>query len=296
MAEVLRRVVGLLERAQHERAERAGARARCAARAARRAWRSRRAARRPAMADMRSGSGGVGTSARRAGRPGARRARVRALVHAIQARHASLGRAARRRPRWRRSSGARSGGGTRSATRARISRTLPCSSKANSGSSRVDDERAARSRSALQRGGGVRARRAAAAPHGSAADSLAGEDAIDPLVVQARVGADQRAVEGGAHDLRAVQLQLDGDGRGARRPGAASRRRSESAARQHRLDRAGHVDAGGAPARLAVDRRALGARGRRRRRCAPTRVVVAVSVLLGGDRVVEVARAEPGRS
>ena len=101
--------------------------------------------------------------------------------------------AARRPARWRRSSGARSAGGTRSARARAPRRTLPCASNSNSGSL-PSRSRARRARALV-----AAAPRAAAARRGQRLGPrlvgrlAAGEDAIDALVVQPRVGADQRA-------------------------------------------------------------------------------------------------------
>jgi len=80
---------------------------------------------------------------------------------------------------------------------------------------------------------------------------LTGEDAVDPLVVKALVRADHRSVESRAHELRAVQLELDRDGQalalGHERAGVVG-----ELLRQHRLDRARRIYAGPASARLDV--------------------------------------------
>ena len=89
----------------------------------------------------------------------------------------------------------------------------------------------------------------------------AGEDPVDPVVVQPLVRADRRAVEGRFDALRAAQLELDGDRQAvdvrAQRAGVVRQRLG-----QHRLDRARHVDAGRAAVGLAVDRRARAHVGR----------------------------------
>ena len=120
---------------------------------------------------------------------------------------------------------------------------------------------------------------------------VAGEDPVDALVVQARVGADRRAVERRAHDVGARRS------RARRSPPRARSPRHERAGvvgqrlGQHRLDAAGDVDARPAPRRLAVDERA----GRDERADVgdvhpdARRAVVE---RLGGDRVVEVARGD----
>ena len=84
---------------------------------------------------------------------------------------------------------------------------------------------------------------------------LAGEDTIDARVVQPRVGADQRAVECGAHHGRPVEVELDRDREPVlmrdQRAGVVGERLG-----QHRLDLAGDVHARRAPERLPVDGRA----------------------------------------
>ena len=173
----------------------------------------------------------------------------------------------------------------------------------------VDDERAAALALALQRGGGLArgAQRRAPRLGGGLAP---GEDAVDLLVVQARVRADHRAVEGGAREHRAVQLHLDGH-RHALDSGHQRARVAGERVRQHRLDGARRVHAGGAPARLAIQRRALRhVRGDvgdvhphadRPRRALPVVAGAAAAAAgaapavavdrLGGDGVVEVACA-----
>ncbi len=152
---------------------------------------------------------------------------------------------------------------------------------------RLDRERAARLPRILQRGGGaarggqrLRPRRARALG--------TGEDPVHPRVVQALVGADDRAVEGAAAQPRPVELELDRD----REPVLVGHERARAVGEhlgQHRLDRAGHVDARGAPERLAVDG---GARLHVVRDVGDVHPHPhgAVGEHLGGDRVVEVAR------
>src|SRR5436190_4551915 len=114
----------------------------------------------------------------------------------------------------------------------------------------------------------------------------AGEDAVDLVVVQARVGADARAVEGGTLHLRTTQLEFDGD----REPFDAGHERARvvgQRAREHRLHRAGHVDAGRAPVRLAVERIARAHVGRDVGDVDP-HPPVAVAQRLAGERGVEV--------
>ena len=134
--------------------------------------------------------------ATRAGRPAAATAsRLRALVDAVQRRDRRARRAASRPARWRRSSGARSAGATRSA-RSRL-RSVDVAAR---GRRRT---RARPTRSPARRaprGGACSAAAAARAAasgsaHGSSRRLGAGEDPVDAVVVQALVGADQRAVE-----------------------------------------------------------------------------------------------------
>ena len=114
------------------------------------------------------------------------------------------------------------------------------------------------------------------------------EDPVDPRVVEPGVGADDGAVERAAHELRAVEVELDGDGQavleGHERAGVVGQGLG-----QHRLDLAGHVHAGRAAVGLAVDR------GARRHMRGDVRDVHphpdhAALEPLRADRVVEVAR------
>ena len=181
-----------------------------------------------------------------------------AFVHAVQARRRRARRAAARPLRWRRSSGARSGGGTRSARARAPPRRVPSSSKTNSGSEESSvsaplcpcgDPRSSAAAAVArgrQRLGPGRARRARARRR-----------SVDLLVAQALVRADQRAVEGGLRDRRPVQLELDRHRRALlprhERAGVVRER-----LRQHRLDRARHVHARAAAPGLQIDERALG--------------------------------------
>ena len=91
-----------------------------------------------------------------------------------------------------------------------------------------DLQRAAdRSRARCERPRPPRGHRPAAAPTRSCGALVTGEDAIHPLVVQARVGADQRAVEGAAaHPLRCqLELELHGHRQPIGARASASRRR-----------------------------------------------------------------------
>ena len=98
----------------------------------------------------------------------------------------------------------------------------------------------------------------------------AGEDPVHLRVVEPRVRADQRAVEGGAHDVGAVEVELDGDREAVLVRARASRRRwrapRAASARpcpaRRRWSRAGRPR-GRPPSRAA--------RARRRRRCGPRR-------------------------
>ena len=135
--------------------------------------------------------------------------RLRALVDAVERGHLAACRAASRPPRWRRSSGARSAGATRSSRSPASPVTWPSWEKSNSGSTvstasaprawRAASSAAAASRAAYER---LRPRRLGLL--------LAGEDAVDARVVEPRVGADRRAREGAAAQRRALELELDG--------------------------------------------------------------------------------------
>ncbi len=151
----------------------------------------------------------------------------------------------------------------------------------------VDHKRAAGVARSLQLGGRGTGRHQRSAPWFGCL-LVPREDAIDLLVVQAHVGANQRAAEACGDDLRAPQQHLDSHRQTLHsrheRAGVAGERM-----REHRLDRAGHVDACRAPARLKVDRRA------QRHVCGDVgdmdpNAHSSVGQSLGGDRVVEVAR------
>ena len=164
--------------------------------------------------------------------------------------------------------------------------TLPAASKRNSGSadstSRLVAPRCSASAAATSR----------AASSGSAtvlgSGDAAGEDRVELVVVEAGVGADPAAVEAGRArprprpqlDLRRHRQPLDPRRQAA---GVAGER-----VRQHRLDRAGHVGAVGAPPRLEVERRARLHVGGDVGDVDPD--AGAVALALGGDGVVEVAR------
>ena len=228
VAEVARRVVGLLERAQDERAEREPAAPGAPHVSARRSLRDRRRrARPPATGTCCSGSGGVGTSSEASCVDEALDALgVRALVHAVEARHAALLRAGCATAslaaiircsirRW--DSVCARARHSRDVARARRTRTRAPRSRPSSAPLRSR----ARCSAAARR----RARRASGSAHGSCGRLAAGEDAVHALVVQALVGADQRAVERRARDLAPCELELDRDRQALLARHAASRRR-----------------------------------------------------------------------
>ena len=114
------------------------------------------------------------------------------------------------------------------------------------------------------------------------------EDPVHARVVEPLVGADDRAVEGRAPDLRTRELELDRD----RQPVLARHERARPVRQclgQHRLDQPRHVDGVRAPERLAVQRRA-GPHVRRHVGDVHPDAHRAVGQFLGRDRVVEVAR------
>ena len=257
VAEVPGRVVGLLERAQHERAERDPSVPGASACGAPPPGRSPPRAPPPGRGTSGRAAAVWGPRARPAAPPAARSARARGARARGTDRGCRGRRAARRRLRWRRSSGSRSGDGTPSARAARSRPARRCSSKLNSGSSDSTVSAPARSRSRASAPAAARATAERLRPRLLRA-LLAGEDPIDAVVVQARVGADQRAVEGAAADPPVLtELELDGHrqtvGAGHQRAGVAGER-----VREHRLDRPGDVDAGGPAPGLAVQRAALG--------------------------------------
>ena len=115
---------------------------------------------------------------------------------------------------------------------------------------------------------------------------VAREDSVDALVVQALVGADRRAIERRPLDRGPGEVELDGDRR-APRPGNERAGVVGQRLGQHRLDAAGDVDARPAARGLAIDERArrdvradVGDVHPYARHAAVER--------LGGDRVVEV--------
>src|SRR6185437_4974550 len=153
---------------------------------------------------------------------------------------------------------------------------------------RVDRERAGGLSPALERGGGIAGCRQRLRPRPARA-LAAREDAVDAVVVQPLVRADQRAVERRRDDLRPRELHLHGHGR-AVEPGAQRARVAGERVRQHRRDRAGGVDAGGALARLAVQAR-IEPHMRGDVRDVDPHADARPLDHLGGDRVVEVLRA-----
>ena len=160
---------------------------------------------------MRSGSGGVGTSSEASCVDQPLDALgLRALVHAIQARHAS---------RSASSSRDRLVGGDHQVLDQAVGLGLRARADLDDVAALVEVElRLAREstasapRCSRARCSAAAASRAAASgsAHGSARALGAGEDAVDALVVEALVGADQRAVERGAARRSAPsQLELD---------------------------------------------------------------------------------------
>ncbi len=224
---------------------------------ARRAGRSHRADSAACAGDMCFGSGGVGTPSDASCVDEPLDAfGLGALVHAVQARHLRFCEQVARRLRWRRSSDARSGGGTRSACGHGSRPTLPCSSKANSGSGGVDHQRAAllprplqrrrrlargRERLAPWRRGAARRRRRCDRP----ARSPGARPSGSPSGRSSRSRPPRRRSSSSTVTARRSRA-------GHERAGVVGER-----LRQHRLDHARHVHARRAPARLDVDRRAL---------------------------------------
>ena len=191
-----------------------------------------RRARRPRCGDeSSSGSGGVGTLERRELLDQPRDPlRVGLLVDAVERRHAACARAARPPARWRGSSAARSAGGPRSAATARAPTTSPSASKLELGLERLDLER--RHAAAARPAPPPRARASASgSATGSGGGSRAGEDLVELVVVEARVGADQAAVEARrAAARRPRRARSRPSPRAARRPGARLQASSLSAA------------------------------------------------------------------
>ena len=272
VADVARRVGGLLERAQHERGQRRppaprgahvrGARARLASAASSAAC----------CGLMCSGTGGVGTpseasrSTSALDRAAGRGARARGRAWARGGRPGSPPPA-----RWPGSSAARSARATRSGPRGATPVTWPSASKSNAGSGESTSSDAALGAPLAQRRAPPRGRAPAARPTARARCSRAGEDRVDLAVGQPRVAADRAS--GGSlaeRDLGAAQLsstvtasavlaRARGCTRGSRAPRAAS-------ARPRRARRRSCP-----PDRLASRAARPAARRRSRRRCGPTR-------------------------
>ena len=146
VADVARRVVGLLERAQHERAEAPARRGRRSARSVDapgdRADELARLRRRELLGQRRCRHAERGELRDEA----LDALGLGALVDAVEARHAALLEQARRPARWRRSSGARSAGGTRSARGTRIARDAAVRVEGELRFAALDPRRAARAR------------------------------------------------------------------------------------------------------------------------------------------------------
>ena len=246
VAEVARRVARLLERAQHERRERRAAVAACGARAASTSARACGDDRRPpAAASACSGTGGVGTSSDASWSTSrSTRARLRALVDAVQRRQLA------------RSSSSVATASLAAIIRCSISR---CDSVCSAGHGSVDvavarrrrtparrtrrpARRAPRARACERRGRRARGRQRLA-PTAPRRRSAPAKIRSTRGVVEPLVGADQRAVERACAARRAPsKLELDGHRQavlaGHERAGVVGQRLG-----QHRLDRAGHVDA-----------------------------------------------------
>ena len=254
VAEVLRRVVGLLERAQHERAERLI-----------RPWPLRRDVLIDQPRDLAEQLGGLRGGQRLGQR---RRGHLQrgelvdealdagglgALVHAVQAGHAALASsrataslAAIMRCSIRRWDSV--------CAPARIAMNVAVRRRSELGLLGVEHERAA----ALALCAAARRRPARAACSGPAtappARLGAGEDAVDLLVVQARVRADQRAVEGGAGRPRRRAARSSTVTAARSAPGTSEQASLESACGSIGSTAPGDVHAGCPPARLAVQR------------------------------------------
>ena len=114
------------------------------------------------------------------------------------------------------------------------------------------------------------------------------EDAVDAPVVEALVGADHRAVERAAADAGAVEHEFGRDGK-AILPGDERARAPRECFGQHRLDRAGDVDARPAPIGLAIQQRARANVGGH---VGDVHPYPARSVVVdrGRDRIIEVPR------
>ncbi len=116
------------------------------------------------------------------------------------------------------------------------------------------------------------------------------EDAVDLVVVEALVRADAGAVEGRLGDVRAVEVEFDGD-REALHPGLERARLVRERLGEHRLHPARDVDARPAQVGLAIEGRAGRDVGGDVRDVHPDPVPLAPEVFRG-DRVVEVLRGD----
>ena len=153
----------------------------------------------------------------------------------------------------------------------------------------VDDQGPAALPRPRQRGGRAAGRRKRRTPR--VRGVLApGEDAVDALVIEALVGADERAVERRAPRLGPRQVELDGH----RQPFRSRHERARlvgERCRQHRFDRVGHVHARRAAARLEVEGAALIHEGAHVGDVHPHPHLVGAE-RFGGYRVIEVACAD----
>ena len=170
-------------------------------------------------------------------------------------------------------------------TRRLLPRDVPAAVERELGLGRLDRQGALGVAPGLQRGGGLAGGGQRLGPRRPRL-LVAGEEPVDLVVVQAHVRADERAVEGRPDDLRPPQLELHRHREAvdlrAQRAGVAGQRLG-----QHRLGRAGDVDARRAAVGLAVDGRA---RPHERADVGDVHpdAPVPVAEALCGDRVVEV--------
>ena len=262
VAEVARRVVRLLERAQHEHADGA-------------------AVGRLAGHDPRHLGGRVGGLLRRhvlrqrrrgdveAGQLVGQeldRARLGPLVHPVEGRAACGPRGSRPPARWPAPSAPRSGGATRSAPPGARRSRGPRESNSNTGSGAP---MARASRGARGARGPPRARPRAARPRAPRRARGPANTRVHLPVGEPGVAADARAVERHLADLGALHLELDRHGQLLLARAAASRRGSRAPPGSIGSTAPGHVHARGA-ARWPPCRAARRDAGRRsRRRCGP---------------------------
>ena len=286
VAEVVRRVVRLLQRAQDERRERAAPAARApdllGDEPADLADRVRRLLRAHLLGQRRGGHVERLELLHQELDP----RRVRPLVDAVEGRQAALGEQRRHLLVREDHQLLDQACATRSASRWWTATTSPRSSNSNCGSSdstASEPRRARRSRSAAAT---ARAAASALGPRLLGA-LLAREDPVHLRVVEPRVASDHAAVERRAHHALGLHLELHRD----RAPVLV---RHEAAGlvrqrlRQHRLDRARDVDARAAPVGLGLERRARPHVGGHVGDVDPE--ADAAVLALGRDRVVEVAR------